>query len=341
MGAFASRATAARARTSRPAASPSSSDSSSSDMEARVAAVRRFSRFYSRRLGMLQDAFLKTPYSLAEARVLYELAHRAKPTASEIADALGIDRGYLSRILRGFIEKDLVYKTSSREDGRQNLLSLTTRGRVVFASIDKRSQDDVAAMLKAISAPEQERVVAAMGAIERLIDATRAASDRTDTPRPYVLRPPRTGELGWVVARHAVLYAQEYGWGPRFEGLCAEIVAEMVAKYDPARDRFLIADVDGEPVGSVFVVKETEDTARLRLLLVEPKARGLGIGKRLVAECLAFARGAGYAKMTLWTHSILTAARAIYQDAGFTKIAEEPHADWGVPVVGETWDMTL
>src|SRR5215469_7833199 len=168
-------------------------------IEARVAAVLRFSRFYSRRLGMLQDAFLKTPYSLAEARVLYELAHRAKPIASEIADALGIDRGYLSRILRGFIEKDLVYKTSSREDGRQNLLSLTTRGRVVFASIDKRSQDDVAAMLKAISGPEQERVVAAMGAIERLIDAARAASDRTDTPRPYVLRPPRTGELGWVV----------------------------------------------------------------------------------------------------------------------------------------------
>jgi DNA-binding MarR family transcriptional regulator/N-acetylglutamate synthase-like GNAT family acetyltransferase len=310
-------------------------------IEARVAAVRRFSRFYSRRLGMLQDAFLKTPYSLAEARVLYELAHRVKPTASEIADALGIDRGYLSRILRGFIEKDLVYKTSSREDGRQNLLSLTTRGRVVFASIDKRSQDDVAAMLEAIADPDQARVVAAMGAIERLID--RAASGRGDSEaaQPYVLRPPRTGELGWVVERHAVLYAQEYGWGPRFEGLCAEIVAEMVAKYDAARDRFLIADVDGEPVGSVFVVKESDDTARLRLLLVEPKARGLGIGKRLVAECLAFARGAGYAKMTLWTHSILTAARKIYQDAGFTKVTEQPHADWDVPVVGETWEMML
>jgi len=310
-------------------------------IEARVAAVRRFSRFYSRRLGMLQDAFLKTPYSLAEARVLYELAHRVKPTASEIADALGIDRGYLSRILRGFIEKDLVYKTSSREDGRQNLLSLTTRGRVVFASIDKRSQDDVVAMLEAIADPDQARVVAAMGAIERLID--RAASGRGDSEvtQPYVLRPPRTGELGWVVERHAVLYAQEYGWGPHFEGLCAEIVAEMMAKYDAARDRFLIADVDGEPVGSVFVVKESDDTARLRLLLVEPKARGLGIGKRLVAECLAFARGAGYAKMTLWTHSILTAARKIYQDAGFTKVAEQPHADWGVPVVGETWEMML
>jgi DNA-binding MarR family transcriptional regulator/ribosomal protein S18 acetylase RimI-like enzyme len=310
-------------------------------MEARVAAVRRFSRFYSRRLGMLQDAFLKTPYSLAEARVLYELAHREKPTASEIADALGIDRGYLSRILRGFIEKGLVYKTSSRADGRQNLLSLTTRGRVTFASIDNRSQNDVAAMLKAIAAPDQERVVAAMGAIERLIEGAARTPDAGDRARAYILRPPRTGELGWVVARHAVLYAQEYGWGPSFEGLCAEIIAEMVAKYDAARDRFLIADIDGEPVGSVFVVKESDDTARLRLLLVEPKARGLGIGKRLVAESLAFARGAGYAKMTLWTHSILTAARKIYQDAGFIKVAEQPHADWGVPVVGETWEMTL
>jgi DNA-binding MarR family transcriptional regulator/GNAT superfamily N-acetyltransferase len=309
-------------------------------MEARVAAVRRFSRFYSRRLGMLQNAFLKTPYSLAEARVLYELAHRTKPTASEVADALGIDRGYLSRILRGFIERDLVYKTSSREDGRQNLLSLTTRGRVAFASLDERSQKDVAAMLKAISAPEQERVVAAMGAIERLIEGARRA-DGSGTAQPYILRPPRTGELGWVVARHAVLYAREYGWGAGFEGLCAEIVAEMVAKYDAARDRFLIADIDGEPVGSVFCVKETDTTARLRLLLVEPKARGLGIGRRLVGECVAFARGAGYGRMMLWTHSILTAARTIYQDAGFHKIAEEPHADWGVPVVGETWEMTL
>jgi DNA-binding MarR family transcriptional regulator/GNAT superfamily N-acetyltransferase len=310
-------------------------------IETRVAAVRRFSRFYSRRLGMLQNAFLKTPYSLAEARVLYELAHRVKPTASEIAVALGIDRGYLSRILRGFIERDLVFKASSREDGRQNLLSLTTRGRLAFASLDKRSQDDVAAMLKAISIPEQERVVAAMGAIERLIDRAAPREGERDTARAYGLRPPRTGELGWVVERHAVLYAQEYGWGPRFEGLCAEIIAEMVAKYDAARDRFIIADVDGAPVGSVFVVQDSDAVARLRLLLVEPKARGLGIGKRLVAESLAFARGAGYAKMTLWTHSILTAARKIYQDAGFTKVAEQPHADWGVPVVGETWEMTL
>jgi DNA-binding MarR family transcriptional regulator/predicted N-acetyltransferase YhbS len=311
----------------------------SSDLQDRVAAVRRFSRFYTRRLGVLQDSFLQTSFSLAEARVLYELAHRNKPTATEIADALNLDRGYLSRILRGFMDRDLVFKTSSRDDGRQNLLSLTARGRMSFAAIDKRSQDDVASILARLAPPEQDRVVAAMGAIERLIEG--APGVRGEATPAYVLRSPRTGEMGWVVARHAVLYAQEYGWGEKFEGLCAEIVAQMIAAYDPARDRHWIADMDGEPVGSVFVVKETDEVARLRLLLVEPKARGHGIGKRLVDECLAFARAAGYTKMTLWTHSILTPARKIYQNAGFTKIAEQPHADWGVPVVGETWEMGL
>jgi DNA-binding MarR family transcriptional regulator/GNAT superfamily N-acetyltransferase len=307
-------------------------------MEARVAAVRRFSRFYTRRLGILQDPFLQTSFSLTEARVLYELAHRDKPTATEIADTLGLDRGYLSRILRGFMERDLVYKTSSREDGRQNLLSLTSRGRMSFAAIDKRSQDDVASILAKIPAGEQDRVVSAMGAIERLLDASH---DPERKQPAYVLRPPATGEMGWVVARHAALYAQEYGWGVRFEGLCAEIVAQMIAGHDPARDRHLIADIDGEPVGSVFCVKETDQVARLRLLLVEPKARGLGIGARLVDECIRFARDAGYRKMTLWTHSVLVAARRIYQAAGFELVAQKKHADWGVPVVGETWEREL
>jgi DNA-binding MarR family transcriptional regulator/GNAT superfamily N-acetyltransferase len=307
-------------------------------MEARVAAVRRFSRFYTRRLGILQDPFLQTSFSLTEARVLYELAHRDRPTATEIAEALGLDRGYLSRILRGFMQRDLVYKTSSREDGRQNLLSLTSRGRMSFAAIDKRSQDDVASILAKIPAGEQDRVVSAMGAIERLLDAAR---DPEQKQPAYVLRPPATGEMGWVVARHAALYAQEYGWGVRFEGLCAEIVAQMIANHDPARDRHWIADIDGEPVGSVFIVNETAEAARLRLLLVEPKARGLGIGSRLVEECIRFARDAGYRKMTLWTHSVLVAARRIYQAAGFELVAQKKHADWGVPVVGETWEREL
>jgi DNA-binding MarR family transcriptional regulator/GNAT superfamily N-acetyltransferase len=306
------------------------------DIHDRVAAVRRFSRFYSRRLGMLQDAFLHTSFSLAEARVLYELAHREKPTASEVADALGIDRGYVSRILRGFTERGLVAKSSSRRDGRQSLLALTARGRKSFAAINQRSDDDVGAMLGALPAPAQARVVAAMGAIERLIDGADGSPERT-----YVLRPPRAGEMGWVVARHAVLYGQEYGWGEKFEGLCAEIIAQMIARYDPARDRHMIADLDGEPVGSAFVVADAPDVARLRLLLVEPKARGLGIGKRLVEECVMFARAASYAKMTLWTHSCLTAARGIYRQAGFEMIAEKAHNDWGVDVVGETWERGL
>jgi DNA-binding MarR family transcriptional regulator/GNAT superfamily N-acetyltransferase len=304
-------------------------------MDARVAAVRRFSRFYSRRLGMLQDAFLQTSFSLAEARVLYELANRDQPTATAVADALGIDRGYLSRILRSFGERGLVAKSSSRADGRQSLLSLTARGRASFAAINERSQKDVAAMLERLSRPDQDRVVAAMGAIERLI------GKETSMQSSYVVRPPRAGEMGWVVARHAVLYGQEYGWGTRFEGLCAEIVAQMIAQYDPARERHMIADVDGEPVGSAFVVKDSDDVARLRLLLVEPKARGLGIGKRLVDECVVFARGAGYGKMTLWTHSCLAAARGIYKNAGFEKIAEQAHNEWGVDVVGETWERAL
>jgi DNA-binding MarR family transcriptional regulator/GNAT superfamily N-acetyltransferase len=305
-------------------------------MDNRVAAVRRFSRFYSRRLGMLQDAFLQTAFSLAEARVLYELAHRDQPTATAVADALGIDRGYLSRILRSFGERGLVAKSSSRADGRQSLLALTARGRKSFAAINQRSQKDVAAMLEKISRPDQDRVVAAMGAIERLI-----VEEDAKMQTSYVVRPPRTGEMGWVVARHAVLYGQEYGWDAKFEGLCAEIVAQMIAQYDPARECHMIADIDGEPVGSVFVVKDADDVARLRLLLVEPKARGLGIGKRLVDECIAFARAAGYTKMTLWTHSCLAAARGIYRKAGFAKIAEERHAEWGVEVVGETWERAL
>lgn len=312
----------------------------SPDMEKRVAAVRRFSRFYTRQLGLLQDGFLQTRFSLAEARVLYELAHRDKPTATALADELGLDRGYLSRILRGFAERDLVFKTPSPDDGRQSFLSLTTKGRLAFASLDKRSQGDVVAMLGKISAAEQDRVVAAMGAIQRLLDEQRRDLATQDAA-PYVLRPPRPGDLGWVVASHGAIYGQEYGWGVRFEGLVAEIVAQFAATCDPARERCWIADRDGEPVGSVFLVKDSAEVARLRLLLVDPKARGLGIGARLVDECVTFARAAGYRKITLWTQSILTAAHRIYQAAGFRRVAQEPHAEFGIELLGETWDLTL
>jgi DNA-binding MarR family transcriptional regulator/GNAT superfamily N-acetyltransferase len=309
------------------------------ETERRVAAMRRFSRFYTRRIGVLQDRFLQSPFSLAEARVLYELTQRERPTATELAACLDLDAGYLSRILRGFAERGLVTKTPSPEDRRQSRLALTPKGRKAYAPLERRSHDDVAAMLGALPDADQERVLAAMGTIERLIGEPRR--EPTAEQRSYVLRAPLTGEMGWVVARHAALYAQEYGWGARFEGLCAEIVAEMIATYDPARDRHWIAEMDGEPVGSVFCVKASDEVAKIRLLLVEPKARGHGIGARLVDECITFARAAGYKKMTLWTHSVLVAARRIYQAAGFELMAQWEHADWGVPVVGETWDREL
>jgi DNA-binding MarR family transcriptional regulator/GNAT superfamily N-acetyltransferase len=309
------------------------------ETERRVAAMRRFSRFYTRRIGVLQDRFLQSPFSLAEARVLYELTQRERPTATELAACLDLDAGYLSRILRGFAERGLVTKTPSPEDRRQSRLALTPKGRKAYAPLERRSHDDVAAMLGALPEADQERVLAAMGTIERLIGEPRR--EPTAEQRSYVLRAPLTGEMGWVVARHAALYAQEYGWGARFEGLCAEIVAEMIATYDPSRDRHWIAEMDGEPVGSVFCVKASDEVAKIRLLLVEPKARGHGIGARLVDECITFARAAGYKKMTLWTHSVLVAARRIYQAAGFELMAQWEHADWGVPVVGETWDREL
>jgi DNA-binding MarR family transcriptional regulator/GNAT superfamily N-acetyltransferase len=309
------------------------------EAERRVAAMRRFSRFYTRRIGVLQDRFLQSPFGLAEARVLYELTQRDRPTATELCASLDLDPGYLSRILRGFAERGLVTKTPSPEDRRQSRLALTPKGRKAYAPLERRSHDDVAAMLGALPDADQERVLAAMGTIERLIgEPQREPAAEQPT---YVLRAPLTGEMGWVVARHAALYAQEYGWGVRFEGLCAEIVAEMIDTYDPSRDRHWIAEMDGEPVGSVFCVKASDEVAKIRLLLVEPKARGHGIGAQLVDACITFARAAGYRKMTLWTHSVLTAARKIYQAAGFELVAQNEHAEWGVPVVGETWEREL
>ena len=309
------------------------------ESERRVAAMRRFSRFYTRRIGVLQDRFLQSPFGLAEARVLYELTQRDRPTATELCDGLDLDAGYLSRILRGFGERGLVTRTPAPEDRRQHRLALTAKGRKAFAPLERRSHDEVAAMLGALPEAEQERVVAAMGTIERLIGEPQRSPDGAQPA--YVLRPPGAGDMGWVMARHAALYSQDYGWGVRFEGLCAEIVADMIAKHDPKRERFWIAEMDGEPVGSVFVVKASDQVARLRLLLVEPKARGHGIGSRLVDECIRFARDAGYKKMTLWTHSVLTAARRIYQAAGFKLVSQKKHADWGVPVVGEIWEREL
>jgi DNA-binding MarR family transcriptional regulator/GNAT superfamily N-acetyltransferase len=307
----------------------------SNDLEQRVGAVRRFNRLYTKRIGVLQDGFLQTPFSLAEARVLYELSRREKVTATEIAAELGLDHGYLSRILRGFGERGLVLKTASPNDRRQGLLSLTTKGRMAFAPLDQGSQKEVAGMIGKLSATDQERVVAAMRTIESLLAETSPADV------PYILRPPRSGDMGWIVSRHGALYGEEYGWDERLEALCAEIVATFVRNFDAKRERCWIAERDGENVGSVMLVKDTEEIARLRLLLVEPKARGLGIGARLVEECVRFARETRYKKITLWTHSVLIAARHIYEQAGFELIDSKKHNEFGKVLTGETWDLEL
>jgi DNA-binding MarR family transcriptional regulator/GNAT superfamily N-acetyltransferase len=304
-------------------------------LDTRIKAVRHFNRFYTQRLGVLNEGLLQSPFSLTEARVLYELAHRAQPTAAELCRDLGLDAGYLSRILRSFQKGGLLKRTRSRADGRQSLLSLTRKGQEAFAPLDARSQAEVGALLTALPESGQRTLVDAMATIERLL-GTPAARDS-----PYRLRAPASGDMGWVVARHGALYAQEYGFDARFEALVAEIVAKFVQHFDAQRERCWIAARDGENVGSVFVVKRSATVAKLRLLLVEPSARGLGIGGRLVDECLGFARQAGYRKMVLWTQSNLDAARKIYESRGFVLTQEEPHRSFGQDLVGETWELRL
>jgi DNA-binding MarR family transcriptional regulator/GNAT superfamily N-acetyltransferase len=306
-----------------------------SDLAQRVAAVHRFNRFYTRQIGVLDEAYLHSPFSLAEARVLYELAHHGQTTASEIGSQLGLDAGYLSRILRGFEQHGLIEKQPSPTDGRQSILLITEAGRAEFAALNARSHNEIAALLGKLSPGDQGRLVAAMDLIEGLLGA------QPEQKAPYILRPPQPGDMGWVVHRHGILYAQEYGWNEQFEGLVASIVAENVQRYDPAYERCWIAEVDGAPVGSVFLVKKSEDVAKLRLLLVEPRARGLGIGARLVDECLRFARRVGYKKLTLWTQGNLLAARAIYAKAGFRLVESGAHHSFGHDLIEETWELEL
>jgi len=305
------------------------------DLEKRVDAVRRFNRFYTKQIGVLHEGLLGSQFSLTEVRVLYELAQRKKPTATELGNELGLDPGYLSRILRGFEKRGLVEKTPSKADGRQNLLSLTERGRKTFAPLNARSHEEVAALLGTLSAVEQSRLVGAMHTIERLLGA------RPEPKVPYLLRPHQAGDMGWVIHRHGALYAQEYGWDETFEALVGEIAAKFIKEFDPKRERCWIAERDGEIVGSVFLVKKSARVAKLRLMYVEPKTRGLGIGSRMVEECIRFAGNVGYRKITLWTNSVLVAARHIYKKAGFRLVAEEPHHSFGHDLVGETWELKL
>jgi DNA-binding MarR family transcriptional regulator/GNAT superfamily N-acetyltransferase len=301
----------------------------------RIDTVRQFNRFYTQKIGVLQEGLLDSPLSLTEVRVLYELAHRERPVASELVKDLGLDPGYLSRILSSFKAKGLVDSRPSEQDGRQSILSLTQKGKAAFSPLNERAREEIRIMLGALSEGDQIRLVEAMQRIKELLSLP------SKSKTPYLLRPHQPGDMGWVVHRHGVLYAQEYGWDETFEGLVASIVAKFIKNFDPKRERCWMAEVDGEIVGSVFLVKESETAAKLRLLLVEPKARGLGIGKRMANECIRFARQTGYRKVVLWTNNVLIAARRIYEKAGFKLVHEEPHHSFGHDLVGETWELEL
>jgi DNA-binding MarR family transcriptional regulator/GNAT superfamily N-acetyltransferase len=303
--------------------------------DARVAAVRGFNRFYTKQIGLLRNGYLQTTFSLSQVRVLYELAHRDGLTATDLSKELGLDTGYLSRILLGFSKRGFLLRKPSEHDARQTHLSLSQKGKKVFAELDSKTQAEIETMLARLSPDEQTRLIEAMHAIERLLGA------QPEAKTPYLLRPHQPGDMGWVIHRHGALYAHDYGWDERFEALVAEIAAKFIQKFDPKRERCWMAEKDGSIVGSVFLVRESEKVARLRLLLVEPSARGLGIGNRLVDECTRFARQAGYKKITLWTQSILHAARHIYQRAGYRLVKPERHREFGYDLVGETWDLTL
>jgi DNA-binding MarR family transcriptional regulator/GNAT superfamily N-acetyltransferase len=298
--------------------------------------MRRFNRFYTRQVGLLDEGLLNSPFSLTQVRTLYELANRRQSTAAELCKALGLDAGYVSRILASFEQMGLIERKGSPEDARQSLLRLTRKGGKVFEPLNAKSNEQVGAILSKITPAKQNSLLQAM----RTIESVMAPDDGRQNS--YVLRQHRPGDMGWVVCRHGLLYSQEYGYDERFEALVARIVAEFIENLDSARERCWIAEKDGENVGSVFLVRKSQAVAKLRLLLVEPSARGLGIGRRLVSECIRFGRDVGYKKIVLWTQSELLAARGIYQNAGFKLVGEEPHQSWSRnDLVAETWELKL
>ena len=301
----------------------------------RVASVRAFNRFYTRVIGVLDEGLLRTPYSLTEARVLYEL--QARPGAldvGELRDAVAIDAGYLSRILARFDEQGLVRREPSGADARRRLVRLTRRGRAEAGTLDRRSATEAGALLAGLGDGEQRRLLDGMHSIRSTLDGDAGA-------RATLLREPGPGDLGWIVQRHGAVYAEEYGWDQRFETLVARIVADFAEQRDPRRERAWIAEVDGDPAGCVLSVRRDDETAQLRLLLVEPWARGMGVGTRLVDEALGFARAAGYARVALWTNDVLRDARGLYERAGFQLVDQAAHRDFGPEVVGQTWSLTF
>lgn len=300
-----------------------------------VASVRRFTRFYTRRTGVLQEALLGSAFTLPEARVVYEIAVRDRTTASDLVTGLDLDPGYVSRLLKSLEQRGFITRRASDTDARQYLLALTPSGRRAFSQINRRSDLEVQKLLEPLGARDRTRLVAALSTAEALLSRERPAEPQC------TFRDLRPGDLGWIIHRHGALYAAEYGWDGTFEALVAKVCAEFVETFDPAKERAWIAELDGRIVGSIFLVRKTDEVAKLRLLYVEPDARGHGIGRRLVENCIAHARAVGYRRMTLWTNDILTAARRIYQSVGFKLICSEPHHSFGKDLVGEAWELEL
>jgi DNA-binding MarR family transcriptional regulator/ribosomal protein S18 acetylase RimI-like enzyme len=307
---------------------------------ARIAAVRRFNRFYTRLVGALDEGgYLHSPFTLTEGRVLFELAHRDAPTASTLVNELGLDAGYVSRLLRGFQRRRLVRRTRSPHDGRESHIALTAEGRAAFRKLDRDADALVEQLLATLDDAGQRRLIDAIGTISDLL----GDRDASRTAPAYVIRPPTAADYGWIIQSHGEVYAREYGWGPRFLSLVARVIADYVDRFDPSLERCWIAERNGANVGSVFVAKDAErpGVAKLRMLLVLPSARGLGIGRRLVDECTRFAREAGYHTLSLLTNSVLTMARQIYADAGYVLVREEIHDSFGKPLTAETWELAL
>ncbi len=300
-----------------------------------IDALRAFNRFYTRQMSLLEEGLLKSDFSLTEVRVLHELAHAEGLTASDLARELGLDRGYMSRVLKRLHARGPLQRSRSKSDARQSVLGLTAKGRKAFALLEQATREQAARLLDAIPADGKQRLLGSMRTIQNLL------GERRDSRTSFVIRDPKPGDIGWIIHRHGVLYAEEYGWDETFEGLVAEIAGAFIRTFDPKLEHCWIAEREGEVVGSIFLVRKSARDAQLRLLYVEPSARGLGIGRRLTDECIAFAKAKGYKTMTLWTNAVLISARKIYQAAGFHLVKEEKHRSFGKNLVGQNWDLKL
>jgi DNA-binding MarR family transcriptional regulator/GNAT superfamily N-acetyltransferase len=308
----------------------------SEPFDSSVAEIRRFNRYYTGVIGLLDEHFLKSPFTLSEGRVIYELAHRDGLTASDLVQSLRFDPGYLSRILARFEKKKLLKRTPREEDRRQAALNLTAAGKAAFRQLNKTSQDEIGAMVEGLDEGQLRRLTQSLAQVRCIL-----ARSRDDGPPLFVFRDHRVGDMGWIIHRQARLYAEEYGWNDEFEALVAEITAKFIRNFDSRKERCWVAELDGEIVGAVFLVRDSDEVARLRMLHVDAKARGQGLGRRLVEECIRFARAKGYKTLTLWTNDVLTSARRIYEMAGFKLVAEEKHHSFGKDLVGQHWNLAL